>query len=166
MSRLDGISVPELQQTLDSVEGKKPAQRLIAAIAHKNGVSQTELADWFGVQRRTVYGWFTRLEAEPLEDAVHDEQRTGRPRKLTTEQQTELRKTLHNPPTAVGYERSSWTPALVQQYLEATFEVTYSRPSCRRLMKGAGLQYRRSPPPAGDSSSESDDSETGRWLPT
>ncbi|SEP16932.1 Helix-turn-helix domain-containing protein [Halogranum amylolyticum] len=83
MDHLDVISVEELQRALDEVEGKKPTQRLTAAIADKNGVRQTELAEWYGVQRRTIYSWLKRLETEPLEQAVQDDYRSGRPRKLT-----------------------------------------------------------------------------------
>ena len=39
MDHLDDISVEELHDTLDSVEGKKPTQRLLTAIAYKNGVT-------------------------------------------------------------------------------------------------------------------------------
>ena len=49
MDHLDEISVEELQRALNNVEGNKPTQRLTAAIAYKNGVTQTELAEWYGV---------------------------------------------------------------------------------------------------------------------
>jgi chromosome segregation and condensation protein ScpB len=45
VDHLDEISVEELQDALDNVEEKKPTQRLLAAIAYKNGVTQTELAE-------------------------------------------------------------------------------------------------------------------------
>ncbi len=39
MDHLDEISVEELQDALDNAEGKKPTQRLLAAIAYKNGLT-------------------------------------------------------------------------------------------------------------------------------
>lgn len=45
MDHLDEISVEDLQDALDNVEGTKPTQRLLAAIVYKNGVIQTELAE-------------------------------------------------------------------------------------------------------------------------
>ncbi|OAQ51951.1 hypothetical protein HTG_14965 [Natrinema mahii] len=45
MDHLDKTSVEELQDALARVEGAKPTQRLLAAIAYKNGVTQTELAE-------------------------------------------------------------------------------------------------------------------------
>jgi chromosome segregation and condensation protein ScpB len=45
IDRLYEISVKEIQDALDNVEGNKPTQRLLAAIAYKSGVTQTELAE-------------------------------------------------------------------------------------------------------------------------
>jgi hypothetical protein len=39
VDHLDDISVEELQDALDNVEGKKPTEQLLAAIAYKNGVA-------------------------------------------------------------------------------------------------------------------------------
>ena len=91
MNHLDEISVEELQDALDNVEGKKPTQRLLAAIAYKNGVTQTELAKWYDVQRRTIYSWLKRLDTdESLEQAVTDAHRSGRNRKLSEKEQQEF----------------------------------------------------------------------------
>ena len=66
MDHLNEISVEELQHALDEVEGDKPTQRFTAAIAYKNGVTQTEIAERYGVQRRTIYSWLKRLEKNRL----------------------------------------------------------------------------------------------------
>ena len=139
MNHLEEISVEELQTALDNVEGKKPTQRLLAAIAYKNGVTQTELAEWYDVQRRTIYCWLKRLDTdESLEQAVTDAHRSGRKRKLSEMQQQEFEATVHDSPQEVGIDAPAWTPALVQQHLAETYGVDYSVPSCRRLLKEAG----------------------------
>src|SRR6056297_2758874 len=137
MGRLDEVTVEELQDALDDVEGKKPTQRLLAAIAYKHDVSQTELAEWHGVQRKTIYNWLTRLEAQPIAQAVRDESRSGRPPKLAPDQQDRVEEALAESPADAGYDASAWTPELVRQYLRETFDVEYSRPSCRRLLNEA-----------------------------
>lgn len=81
------ISNVELQQILNGVDKKKPAQRLLAAVANKNGVTQTKLAELRGVQRRTIYNWLKRFEHAPLVQAVQDDHRSGRSRKFPDEQQ-------------------------------------------------------------------------------
>jgi len=67
--------------------------------------------------------------------------------KLDSSQHDQLIEMLQGPPEAVGYDAEAWTPALVQQCLADWFDVAYSKPSCRRLMKEAGLRYERSVPP-------------------
>jgi len=142
VDHIEQISVEDLHQVLDEVEGKKPTLRLTVAIAYKNGVPQTDLAEWYGVQRRTIYSWLKRLEQESLAEAARDDHRSGRPRKLSEKQQAQFEDILQDPPTAVGYDAPAWTPGLVQQYLADTFEVDYSHPSCRRLMKEVGCAIR------------------------
>jgi transposase len=144
VNHLDELSVEELQDALDNVDGTKPAQRLLAAIAYKNGVTQTELAEWYDVQRRTIHSWLTRLDTdESIEQAIRDNKRTGRKRKLSEEQQEEFEAAVHDPPEEVGIDAPAWTPALVQQFLEESYGVEYSIPSCRRLLKEAGLSYQK-----------------------
>jgi len=168
MDHLDDITVGELRRAMEEVGEKKPTQRLLAAIAYKNGVTQTELAAWYGVQRRTIYNWLKRLEERPLSDAVTDADRPGRPRKLSAEEWERLKRTLDEPPTGMGYDASAWTPALVRRFVDERFDVDYSIPSCRRLLKEAGLRYRRAERPvAGDESDGSDalDDRGREWVP-
>ena len=172
MKHLEEIELEDLQQALEEVEKKKPTQRLTAAIAYKKGVTQTELAEWFGVQRKTIYNWLKRLEGEPLEQAVTDAHRSGRSRKIEEEQQKQLRETLNEPPTESGYDAPAWTPALVQRYLDDAFDAEYSKPSCRRLMKEAGLSYQKPRRKAAEADSEDHErfeeelkKSDARWTP-
>lgn len=145
MQYLDDVSVEALQNALDGVEKKQPAERLLAAIAYKNGITQTELARWHDVRRRTIYNWLKRLDtAGSLERAATDDPRNGRKRKLSDTQLTQFRKVVHASPDAVGMDATAWTPALAQQYITQTYDVEYSIPSCRRLLREAGLRYQKS----------------------
>ena len=140
MDHFDDITVQELQDALETVSGSKPTQRLLAAIAYKNGITQTELAEWYGVERRTIYSWLKRFDTDdPIDIAVSDAHRSGRPRKLSEDELAAFEKAVHDPPTEFGYDGETWSPALVQQYLAETYSVEYSVPSCRRLLNEAGL---------------------------
>jgi transposase len=173
VNHLDEISLKKLQDALNNTDGKKPTQRLLAAIAYKNGVTQTELAEWHDVQRRTIYNWLKRLDTdEPFEQAVTDDKRTGRKSKISEKQQKEFEEAVHEPPGEVGIDAPAWTPALVQQLLEETYGVEYSIPSCRRLLKEAGLSYqkpRREATEADEIEQEESYDELkksgGRWTP-
>lgn len=136
MSRLEDVSIEALRDALAMVENKRPTQRLMIAIAYKRGVTQTELAEWYDIERKTVYNWLTRFEGvDDLVAAARDRHRSGRPRKLSDTQEQQLASTLQRSPTDVGYNQSSWTPTLVQQYIREAFEVEYSVESCRRRLE-------------------------------
>ncbi len=54
-----------------------------------------------------------------------------------------MEQTLQQPPTEAGIDAPTWTPTLLDEFLEETFAVDYSIPSCRWLMEEAGLSYQK-----------------------
>ena len=84
----------------------------------------------------------------------------------------EFEDAVHDSPEEVGIDAPAWTPALAQEFLADAFDVDYSIPSCRRLLKEAGLSYQKPRRTA----AESDENEQeefhdefkksgGRWTP-
>lgn len=142
MTHLEDVSVAELRDAFDSATGSKPTQRLLAAIAYKHGVSQTELAAWYGVERKTVYNWLTRIEEEGVAVGSRDDDRPGRPSKLRADEREELTAALQHPPPMTDWDVAAWTPELVGAFVRETFGVEYSSSSCRRLLRDSGLRYR------------------------
>lgn len=87
VEHLDEISTEELQDALGNLEGEKPTERLLAAIAYKNGVTQAEFAEWHNVHRKTIYNWLKRLDTnELLEHAAASTHRSRRNRKHSKRQ--------------------------------------------------------------------------------
>lgn len=140
MGNLDGVTSSELRTALDEIEGSRPSMRLIAALAYEHGVTQTELARWFDVERKTVYNWLSRFEERPgsLATAARDAPRPGRPARLTEEQRAELAEALERPPGEAGYDAPSWRPSLVREHVRSRHGVDYTPGSCRRLLAELG----------------------------
>jgi transposase len=126
MGKLDSVSTAALRDHLDAVETAKAAKRLMVALAYADGVPATTLSDRYGIPASTVYYWLDRFEQRPLADAIEDEPRPGRPRKLAPEEWERLESALEKPPADAGYDADEWTPALVQRHLEREFSTTYS----------------------------------------
>lgn len=143
MGRLEHVSADRLRDGLDAVEGKRATLRLVAGINYKHGITQSELADWYGVSRTTIHNWLDRLERldrEPLEDVVYDDPRPGRPAKLSAEQRERLASTLRNPPNEAGLDEPEWTSPLVRAFIEEEFGVAYSLRHVRTLVDDVGLE--------------------------
>jgi len=146
MVRLEDIPKEDLWQLLDEIDGSIPTQRVLAAIATKQGDSTSRLADRHNVSQQTIRNWLDRFDNRPLEDAPFDEPRTGRPRKLTPDEQDRLMAELNESPEDVGFDRQAWFPRLVYHHLKSEYGVEYSLRHIRRLMREAGLTWRTARP--------------------
>jgi transposase len=144
MAHLEEIAADDLRQILAEVEGKQATQRVMVGLNYKNGQTQAELAEIYGVTEKTIYNWLCRLDRladEPVEEVVYDDDRSGRPPKLTDAEHERLEEVLLQSPTEVDYNAPAWTPALAQRYIAETFDVDYCIRQVRNLMTEAGLSY-------------------------
>lgn len=141
MAKLENISPTELHELLDEVSEKKPTQRLMLAILYKQGPSVPMIAEWFDMRERTVYDWFDRMETEPLDDAIYDDPRPGRPAKLTDDERAGFEAALDDAPTDHGIDAPAWTPAVAQAFIRRKFDVEYTQRHVQRLLKDTGLSW-------------------------
>ena len=92
------------RQRLEKLVGKRTtAQRLVerAAIvlSSAEGVSGATICAQVGVSRPTVTLWLDRYDADGIEALVRDRPRSGRPQRITAEDEAEIiRRTLHEKP--------------------------------------------------------------------
>jgi transposase len=151
MSSLENVSTEDLREVLAEVEGKKPTQRLMAAINYleEDDASMAEVAGRYGYTGPWLSGWLDRLERladEPFEQVVYDEDRSGRPSKLTDQEHERFVQALNNPPEESGIDAPAWSVPLARQYLQQEFDVEYCERHVRRLMSEAGLSWKTARP--------------------
>ena len=151
MENPNRISVEDLRDVLAGVEGKKPTQRLMAAINYleEDGATMQEIAQRYGYTAGWLSRWlsrFERLESEPFEAVVYDEDRSGRPPELTEQEKQQFTDVLHEPPEEVGLDAPAWSVPLARNYLNTEFDVEYSNRHVRRLLREAGLSWKTARP--------------------
>jgi transposase len=146
MVDLDHITIAELSEFLDEVDDSVPTQRILTAIADKQGDSTSRLAERHNVSQQTIRNWLQRFENRHLKDAPFDEQRDGRPRKLTEDELADLTAVLEDSPEKHGFDQQAWVPRLVYHHLKSEYSVEYSLRHIRRLMHDAGLSWRTARP--------------------
>jgi len=147
MSTRKAISADDLREVLEEVEGKKPTQRLMAAINYleDEDLTQKDVAERYGYTGGWLSQWldrFERLADEPFEDVVYDEHRSGRPAALSEAESERFVDALHESPENSGFDARAWTVPLAATYLEDRFGVEYCDRHVRRLMTQAGLSRR------------------------
>lgn len=142
MDRLEDISLTELVELKESVNGGVPQERVLAAIGRKQGDSLDRLAERHGVVEKTVRNWLDRFEEHPLEEAPFDAERPGRPAKLSKEECSQLFDEFQQPPTELGYDRQAWTTDIAAHHIQSTYGVEYTTRHVKNLLDEAGLSWR------------------------
>lgn len=135
MDKLEGIDADTLRDRLADVESPKAVRRLMIALAYEDGESVETLSRRYGIPRSTIYYWLDRFESRPLEAALDDAPRPGRPRRLSEEERRELADTLADPPTDHGCDAEEWRSPLVARHIAEVYGVEYSSGHVRRLLR-------------------------------
>lgn len=146
MGRFDDISLAELQELKEETEGEVPRERVLAAIGRKQGDNIDRLAERHDVAEKTIRNWLDRFVEQPLTDAPYDEDRPGRPAKLSDEERTQLFDELQSNPTELGYDRQAWTTVLAKHHIKEQYDTEYTDRHVRELMNNAGLSWRKARP--------------------
>jgi transposase len=146
MGRLDDITLEELHELREKVEGDVPRGRVLAAIARKQGDEIQRIAERHDVWPKTISNWLDRFAEQPIEEAPYDEPRSGAPGRLTDEEKEQLFADFHTPPTELEYERQAWTSSLAVHHISEKFDVEYSKRHARYLMEQAELSWRTARP--------------------
>ena len=151
MAALENVSTDDLRQVLAEVEGKKPTQRLMAAINYleDDDLTQKEVAERYGYTGGWLSRWLDRLKRladEPFEEVVYDDHRSGCPPELSNEEREQFEAALHESPEEVGIDAPAWSVPLASKYLTDEFGVEYCDRHVRRLLSEAGLSHKTARP--------------------
>lgn len=111
----------------------------ILLVAH--GKSCAEVAQLLGDSPRTVQYWIRRFEAEGLSGLV-EEQRSGRPARLSAEQLQEIEAALRSSPTEVGLPVNLWDGKALSEFIQQRFGVNLGVRQCQRLFRQLGFRLR------------------------
>lgn len=115
-------------------------QRAVAAV-HR-GLSNSQVADTFGVDRKTLYRWLVRHNTDGIQ-GLHRRPGSRRPTLLKTLDEQKLRRIVLRPATQWGFETDLWTVARVRLVILSKFGVSLSNDTVWRRLRRAGLSYQK-----------------------
>lgn len=108
--------------------------RLKALMAYYRGMKLETVAQAYEVGVKTLQEWIKRFEAE---QGLRDQARSGRPAKLSTGQQQQLKAIISR------HQEPVWTARHVYVLLEAVFMVCYAPKYIPELRRSLGLSYHK-----------------------
>lgn len=124
----------------------KECSRAQALLWLSEGSSVEEIADLFGVTRRTVYNWvhrFQEREELSLDARLSDAPRCGRPPIALGIIDPLIDEVIDEDPQDFGYHYTGWTADLLRQYLEDFHGIPVSRKSVNRAIDRLDIHWKR-----------------------
>ena len=107
--------------------------RLDCVLLIAEGRSVSEVADWFGVGKRSVQRWVHAADASGI-DGLLEHRKGGRPASLSHEQGQSLSRDLLASPSAFGYRDRQWSGKRLALHLEERYAIKISVRTCQRMV--------------------------------
>lgn len=104
------------------------------------GAKASDLAEYCGVDERTLTGWVAKVDEKGFQSLMAVKQ-SGRPPKLSEDQKEIIKVALSEGPQDHGY--SNWDGPSVSDLILRTFGVEYSVRQSQRLIKDLGFSLVR-----------------------
>lgn len=131
----------ELQRMVRQEVGRV-SQRAQMVLLSARGRKVPEIADIFAVCLPTVRFWLHRFNADGPA-GLYDQERSGRPPKVTQEVQDTIRQMMQADPQQAGYRATFWTVAMLVAALTNRLQTVFSMSTIRKTLYQIGLRWGR-----------------------
>lgn len=139
----DSLSADDVTTLREYVTTKplKLRNRALALLAHGKGITPGHIASFLCVTRPTTRQYITDFKAGGIK-CVLDLSRKETKKAEDPDYATAVFKTLHAPPCAFGFNRTTWRMDDLQALLRKQ-DVRISRVNIRKIIKSAGYKFRK-----------------------
>jgi transposase len=136
------ITRKALLKKAESTPGAWTGIRIAGLLLLLSGWKSTAISRLFGVSRQAVVDWIRKANSRGV-DSVVDEQRPGRPARMTAAAQQKLAKALTKSPEEFGLKRTRWDGIVVVEFLRKMCDVELKPRQARNWMRRLGFVLRR-----------------------
>lgn len=136
--------IDEVKEALRCVKDRRHFERYQVVYLYLSGYKMKEIATIIDRTPETVRVYISTYKEKGLE-GLGIGHSTGRPANLSKEQKAILLETVSTQvPADVGFTaRYNWTLALIVEFVEEKWEITYSLRGMSRILENLGLSYTR-----------------------
>ena len=117
------VSRESLLKMAEMVPGAWVGIRITGLLLMLSGWRSTQVAALFGLSRWGVVKWIQHANKEATA-MVEDQERPGRPSRISESCKDDLAKALQSPPKHFGIQRSRWDGLVVVEYLRRFHKVS------------------------------------------
>jgi transposase len=134
-----------LQDEIRRSEESRYDHRLHGVLLVAQGMSCRQVSELLGDAPRTVAYWVRRFERDGL-TGLTEEERSGRPRRLSEEQVRGIDEALRRQPTDYGLTGNLWDGQTLSAYVKREWDVILGTRQCQRVFRQLGFRLRKPRP--------------------
>jgi transposase len=139
------IVVLGLQDEIRRSEESRYDHRLHGVLLVAQGMSCRQVSELLGDAPRTVAYWIRRFEHDGL-SGLTEEERSGRPRRLSKDHIQGIDAALRMQPTDFGLTGKLWDGKTLSAYVKRQWDVSLGTRQCQRLFRQLGFRLRKPRP--------------------
>jgi putative transposase len=139
---INNPAVREIKAAMKANKDLRMHERYQTILMHLHGVPHDEISKLTGRSLSSVYNYVKAYRESGME-GLKMEHSTGRPRKLTEEQEQQVYKTVvEKTPSDVGFPaKMNWTSPIVRKWIEQEYDIRYSDRGARELLYRLKLSF-------------------------
>ena len=145
-----------LQDEIRRSEESRYDHRLHGVLLVAQGMSCHKVSELLGDAPRTVAYWVRRFERDGL-GGLTEEEKPGRPRRLSEEHLRRIDEALRGQPTDFGLTGNLWDGKTLSAYVKKKLDVSLGTRQCQRLFRQLGFRLRKPRPLIANASPEDQD---------
>jgi len=134
-----------LQDEIRRSEDSRYDHRLHGVLLVAQGMSCRQVSELLGDAPRTVAYWIRRFESNGLA-GLTEEERPGRPRRLSEKRIESIEAALRMQPKDFGLTGNLWDGKTLSEYLKRQWQVHLGTRQCQRLFRQLGFRLRKPRP--------------------
>lgn len=150
----------ELQDEIRRSPEARYQHRLHALLLIVRGMTTAEVAGVLGDSPRTIQYWVRRFEDEGFA-GLADTERSGRPRRLSEQQLSEINMALCESPERYELGSDRWDGKTLSAFISRKYCVDLGIRQCQRLFRQLDFQLHKRPP---GNAEANDDQQRGRKI--
>ena len=145
-----------LQDEIRRSEESRYDHRLHGVLLVAQGMSCRQVSELLGDAPRTVAYWVRRFERDGL-TGLTEQERSGRPCRLSEDQIQGIDEALRQRPTDFGLTGNLWDGKTLSAYVKHQWDVSLGPRQCQRLFRHLGFRLRKPRPLIAKASPEDQD---------
>lgn len=132
-----------LRKAMQAAQDKRYYQRLQSVLAIAEGMAANDVCNLTGSSLKSIYNHVNTYLSTHQTASLCDAPRSGRPLTAPTITDSKIKNALLYNPLTLGYKATSWTVALLADYLNKKYHCSIEIATLRRRMKQMGLRFKR-----------------------